>query len=141
MMPLLCACVLATIAGVHFYWALGGRRGLQHAVPQTERGTASFTPGAGITHAVALALLLAATLIAAQAGLLPLPAWPLLNIALRTAVALMALIFLVRALGWFRYTGFFKKVRHTPFGRYDTWFYCPLCLLLGLALAHQALLA
>ena len=141
MMSLLCACVLALIAGVHFYWALGGRRGLLHAIPQTDTGGASFRPGAGTTHAVALALLLAASLIVAQAGLLPVPAWPLLNAALRTVVALLALIFLVRALAPLRYTGFFKKVRHTPFGRYDTWFYSPLCLLLGVALGYQAMQA
>ena len=140
MIALLCAGVLALIAGVHFYWALGGRRGLALAVPQTERGSASFKPGAGATHAVALMLMLAAALIVAQAGLLPVPAWPLLPAALRGVVALMALIFLVRALAPLRYTGLFKQVRHTPFGRYDTWLYSPLCLLLGLALASQSLL-
>lgn len=139
MIALLCAGVLAVIGGVHFYWALGGRAGLLHAVPQTDKGGANFKPGAAATHAVAVLLVLAATLIVAQAGLLSLPDWPLLPLALRSFVALLALVFLVRALAPLRYTGFFKKVRHTPFGRYDTWLYSPLCLLLGVALARQAL--
>ena len=40
-------------------------------------------------------------------------------------------IFLLRAVGDFRYVGFFKKVKNTAFARNDTRYYSPLCLLLG----------
>ncbi|WP_222439555.1 DUF3995 domain-containing protein [Spirosoma utsteinense] len=30
-----------------------------------------------------------------------------------------------------RYVGFFKKIKHTPFGKNDTRYYSPLCLLIG----------
>lgn len=136
MLALACAAVLTLIAAVHLYWGLGGRRGLAIAIPQTEQGRAVFTPSPGSAHAVGLALLTAVAFILAHGGYLVWPLWPA---ATRAVVGLLALVFLVRALGWFRYAGLFKAVRHTPFGRYDTWVYSPLCLLLGLALAHQVL--
>ncbi|HSW07829.1 DUF3995 domain-containing protein [Aquabacterium sp.] len=133
-----CAAVLTLIAGIHFYWALGGRAGLRIAVPQTTQGRSVFKPRRGSTHLVGVALLVAAAFILVQGGVLAVPLWPA---ASRAVVALLALIFLVRALAPLRYTGLFKTVRDTPFGRYDTWLYSPLCLLLGLALAHQAVSA
>jgi hypothetical protein len=110
---LLCAAILLFAAGFHFYWGLGG----------------------SAAHAVGAMLVLAVLVIAAHTHVLPLPvpAW-----ATRAAVALMALVFLVRAFGWFRYAGWFKTVRDTHFARYDTWFHCPLCLVLGLGLGHLA---
>jgi len=51
-------------------------------------------------------------------------------------------IFLLRALGDFRYVGFFKKVKTTPFAKADTKFFSPLCLMLGLfGIAIQLLAA
>jgi len=29
--------------------------------------------------------------------------------------------------------GLFKKIKDTPFSKYDTWFYIPLCLYIGLS--------
>jgi Protein of unknown function (DUF3995) len=42
-------------------------------------------------------------------------------------------IFLLRALGDFKYVGFFKSIKNTEFGRLDTQFYAPLCLYLGIS--------
>jgi len=141
---MVCAGVLALIAGVHFYWALGGDRGKSLAIPVSEQGRAVLKPRPGATHAVGVALLVAGAFILARGGVIGVPAGPgplaaAADGAIRTVVGLLALVFLVRALGWFRYTGFFKQVRDTSFGRYDTWLYCPLCLLLGLALASLVL--
>jgi hypothetical protein len=41
-------------------------------------------------------------------------------------------IFLLRAIGDFRYIGFFKKVKNTDFGKRDTKYFSPLCLILGI---------
>jgi len=135
MIDLLCVAILLFAAGFHFYWGLGGRVGWQAALPQRADGQRVFTPSAGAAHAVGAMLVLAVLVIGVHTRVLPLPvpAW-----ATRGAVALMALVFLVRAFGWFRYAGWFKAVRDTHFGRYDTWFYCPLCLVLGLGLGHLA---
>ena len=55
-----------------------------------------------------------------------------------TAVAsgVLAAIFALRALGDFRFLGFFKTVQGTPFAHYDTWVYSPICA--GLAIAAAA---
>jgi hypothetical protein len=135
MVDLLCVAILLFAAGFHFYWGLGGRVGWQAALPQRANGERVFTPSPGAAHAVGALLVLAVLVIGVHTRVLPLPVpgW-----ASRAAVALMALVFLVRAFGWFRYAGWFKAVRDTHFGRYDTWFYCPLCLVLGLGLARLA---
>ncbi|TKI67695.1 DUF3995 domain-containing protein [Lysinibacillus mangiferihumi] len=43
-----------------------------------------------------------------------------------------AVIFLIRAIGDFKYVGFFKKIKHSQFARNDTWLYSPLCLFISL---------
>lgn len=62
-------------------------------------------------------------------GIIPveLPGW-----VLGTAGWLIAIIFLLRAMGDFNYVGFFKKVRETDFAINDSKYYSPLCLGLGL---------
>ena len=135
MIDLLCVTILLFAAAFHFYWGLGGRVGWQAALPQHASGERVFTPSPGAAHAVGALLVLAVLVIGVHTRVLPLavPHW-----ASRAAIALMALVFLVRAFGWFRYAGWFKSVRDTHFGRYDTWLYCPLCLALGLGLARLA---
>jgi hypothetical protein len=41
------------------------------------------------------------------------------------------LVFAVRAVGDFRYCGFFKRVKGTAFARKDTLIFSPLCTLLA----------
>ena len=135
MLALICAAILMFIAGFHFYWGFGGTVGMAVAIPQSESGEALFKPSALAAHFIRLALVAAALCVLAWSGRIPLPL-PLPPVAMRTIVALLAFVFSARALAWFRYAGLFKKVRDTAFGRYDTFFYCPLCLFLGLGLFY-----
>jgi hypothetical protein len=140
MIAALVAAILVFAAGFHFYWGFGGRVGFDAALPQRPDGQRVFTPGPLGAHLVGALLLAIVLVVAAQAGWLarwfdapPPPAtW------LRSAVGLLAAVFLVRALGAFEYAGWFKRVRDTRFARFDTWFYCPLCLVLGLGIARLA---
>jgi hypothetical protein len=68
-------------------------------------------------------------------GVLPAP---LPALAMRALAAACALVFLARALAPSKYVGLFKRVRGTRFARFDTAFYCPLCLALGAGLATLA---
>jgi hypothetical protein len=45
----------------------------------------------------------------------------------------LAIVLIIRAIGDFKYVGFFKRIKNTPFARYDTQYYAPLCLYLGLS--------
>jgi len=44
----------------------------------------------------------------------------------------ISIIFLVRAVGDFKYVGFFKRIRETPFAKMDSKFYSPLCLFISM---------
>ena len=48
------------------------------------------------------------------------------------------LVLLLRAIGDFNLVGFFKRIRGSAFARMDTWFYSPLCVLLGIGLLNVA---
>jgi hypothetical protein len=45
---------------------------------------------------------------------------------------IIASIFILRAIGEFKYVGFFKKISQTKFGQNDTKYYSPLCLIIGI---------
>ena len=51
----------------------------------------------------------------------------------RVLTAVLAVIFLARAVGDFRYVGFFKSLGDDPFRSLDTWLFSPLCLAIALA--------
>lgn len=121
------ATVLVFLSVLHVYWAFGGLWGSSVAIPQLQ-GRAAFAPSGVVTFAVAMALASAA-LVALLAGhIVPwaqaswLPRWSALG---------LALLFFARSIGEFRYVGFFKRVRGTPFATWDTRLFSPLCLLLA----------
>ena len=123
--------MLTLIAAVHFYWALGGSAWKAGAVP-SKNGTPVLSPGPCSTALVGVVLLGMAMVVASTAGLVPavLP-----NTVSRGASAILALIFAARAIGEFRYVGFFKRVRGSTFATHDTYLYSPLCLLLAILIA------
>ncbi len=127
--------VLIVLAAVHVFWALGGRTGLRSAIPEGENGQLLFQPRCPVTLAVTFFLLLAAAIVAAQSGMI---APHRLGQLPRLATSLLAALFALRAIGDFRYVGFFKRIRRTRFAYLDSMLYSPLCALLALALALTA---
>ncbi len=122
-----CAVLLA-LGVVHFYWALGGSYAKAGAIPSSANGKPVLFPRPLITAAVGAALFVMAGLVGAAAGLLPVPVSPLL---VKVPTGLLALVFLARGVGDFRYVGFFKSVKGSLFARRDTYFYSPLCMVLA----------
>ncbi len=43
----------------------------------------------------------------------------------------ISILFLIRAIGDFKYVGFTKKIKGTKFAKYDNQYYSPLCLLIS----------
>jgi hypothetical protein len=117
----------------HFRMALWPRSG-GGAVPSVD-GKPLFVPSTRATVAVGVVLLLFAGLVAATGRLVEVGASPQLLSCLSLALALGLL---ARAIGEFKYVGFFKRVRGSRFARLDTWIYSPLCLLLALGVALVA---
>jgi len=121
--------LLALLAAIHVYWALGGGWGSAVAVP-TIGGKHQIDPGPVATVLVAIALLIAMLIILGQTGVLgrALPNWIFYWGALG-----ISLVFLLRTVGDFRLFGFFKQIQGTAFALWDTWLYSPLCLLISIA--------
>jgi len=122
----ICA-VLAILALWHVYWAFGGRVGKAAAIPEFN-GVATISPSPAGTLCVAVALSAAVLLVGAVGGLITLPVPDGLPAWLARA---LACLFLLRAIGDFRFLGFFKRVRGTRFAALDTVVYAPLCLALS----------
>ena len=123
--------VLLAISAIHFYWIAGGRWGLANALPE-QNGTKTMKPGPISTLSVAIIFGAMGFFYLYKIGQFPLadsvvPGW--LN---RYGLWLLAGIFLLRAIGDFRYVGFFKRIRNSRFAVLDTRFYSPLCLFLSL---------
>ena len=132
---------------VHVYWALGGRLGLQAALPQLpvppgwqQHGEPqmvnAFDPRRGTTLAVAALLIAVALAVGLRAGLFT---EPVRHAALQAVLAGVALVMFARAIGDFRLVGFFKRVKGSAFARMDTWVYSPLCVVLGLGVGWTAI--
>jgi hypothetical protein len=120
--------ILLGLSLLHFYWALGGEWGFAAALPTNEAGKRMLNPKKIDSAIVALGLLAFAIYVLIYTGLLGfyLPAW-----VLAYGIWLIIFIFIVRAIGDFKYVGFFKRVKNTDFAQRDTKFYSPLCLILG----------
>jgi len=127
--------VFVAIAIWHFVVATQIPSAVSVAVPSVD-GRPLFVPSRSATVAVGVVLCLFAGLVAATAGIVPvgLPA-----VALSWLSYALALGLLARAIGEFRYVGFFKRVRGSKFARLDTYVYSPLCMLLALGVALVAL--
>jgi Protein of unknown function (DUF3995) len=128
----LTASVFAGLSALHVYWAVGGRRGASVVVPERQDGRPTFRPRPVSTLVVAALLLLSAVLVLERAavgpGLVParLTVWGVWG---------LAAVVTLRAIGDFKYVGFFKRRRGTRFATHDTRYFSPLALALGLSAA------
>ena len=121
------AAVLAALSLLHVLWGVGGIAGTSAALPESD-GKPLFVPSRFACFAVALALALAAGLVAWRGGVMAAPLPPLL---VHVGCLGVGAVFVLRAIGDFRFVGFFKRVRGTRFAWWDTRLFSPLCLALG----------
>lgn len=119
---ILTAMTLFLLSAIHLFWILGGLWGYNAAIPTID-GKRMFVPGRLITLIVAIFLFLAGLMVLCRGFgfqdsffLFSLGPW------------VVVFTFLLRAIGDFRVVGFFKKVRNTKFGYWDTVLFSPLCL-------------
>ncbi|MCY0976820.1 DUF3995 domain-containing protein [Chryseobacterium wangxinyae] len=117
--------IFLSIALLHIYWAIGGSWGKNLAIPTTEKGIALFQPSALSCALIGALFILFSLSIAFRGRFSSFIFW------------VMVFIFFLRAIGDFRYVGFFKKIKKTPFAERDTHFYSPLCLLISLLILLQ----
>ncbi|TRX35040.1 DUF3995 domain-containing protein [Flavobacterium sp. ZT3R18] len=117
------------ISAIHFYWAFGGTWGSYSVLPTKENNEKALNPSILATVIVAFGALGFGLFILVKSGVLAfnLPYW--LN---QYGLWIVASIFILRAIGDFNYVGFFKKIKQTKFGKSDTKYFSPLCLLIGI---------
>ena len=128
-MAILNALIFLGLSTLHFYWLLGGKSGLDSAVPTYERsGNKVFFPSTLSTLIVACGLLGFGFIELGNTNIFS--GWIELKY-FRWGNLLIAFIFLARAIGDFKYFGIFKRIRNTLFAQSDTRYFTPLCLFVA----------
>jgi hypothetical protein len=123
------ATILLIISLLHVYWGFGGRWGMAQSLPTNEQGETVLKPNAMACFVVAFGLMGMSVYVFGFSEMINLP---LPNLVSKYGIWVIAFIFLVRAIGDFKYVGFSKKIKKTRFAELDTRYYAPLCLYLGL---------
>jgi hypothetical protein len=124
---ILLSIIFLLIAALHFYWAAGGRWGVDAAAPVNEQGQKFLNTGTIPSIIVGSGLLLFASYYA-----LPLIAFQILSPKILQVIGwIIPAIFLIRAVGDFRYVGLMKKLKTSRFAVQDTKYFTPLCLLIA----------
>ena len=117
------------VACFHYYWAFGGKYGYKAVLPEFPNNKKVFTPSHSITFIVATLFLIIAI------GFFLIGRYPIFIITSIPPYFLYGLagITFIRAIGDFKYIGFFKKKSNTLFAINDTKYYSPLCLYIALS--------
>jgi len=124
-----------SIAILHVLWAIGFKLNVRNMVPSV-KGEPVFTPGPIGTFLVAIVVFGFAGVSLALGFPNKVPANYLPSI--KIAGIAIGIILLVRAIGDFKYAGFFKRIKESNFAKYDYWLYSPFCLISGGALLYLA---
>lgn len=121
--------IFSILALIHFYWASGGVWGFESVLPTNEQGQQMLSPQTfdSIIVGSGLTLFAAFYWIAFISANRKLPFW-----VRKIGLWAIPLIFGLRALGDFKYIGFFKKIKSTEFAKSDTLFFSPLCLIIAI---------
>lgn len=130
LLGIIIATIFVLLALIHVYWVLGGKTSMEYLVPQKKDGKPNFKPSKISTLAIAFGLMIFAAIILIKSELINLPDW---NWLANYGTWIISIIFLLRAIGDFKYIGFFKQVKNSKFAKMDSRFYCPICLFIALS--------
>ena len=124
--------ILVVLALFHFYWAAGGKWGIEYTIPDKfkmgyfQARNKPFVTAA--TLGVAMGLLFASLIVSSNylntTVLIP-HSWTLWG------TRMIGIIFILRAIGDFKICGIFKEKNDSKFARSDTRLFIPLCMLIG----------
>ncbi len=120
--------IFLIISIIHFYWVFGGLKGLNKALPTDEKGKRVLNPGKIETSVVGIGLLLFALYYSTKVGILEIE---LPKLIVRYSGWIISSIFILRAIGEFKYVGIFKKINNTEFAKFDTKYFSILSLTIG----------
>ena len=121
------------IAGLfHFYWAFGGKTGLNRAIP-TINGKSLLNPGKLLTIIVGFIILSFGWV----AYILSFKDLSLFSYSQQIVYIgwFLSGIFFIRTIGDFNTVGLFKKIKSTKFSEFDTKYFVPLTLFWSITFA------
>jgi hypothetical protein len=123
-------CIIFTALGlIHFNWVIGGKFGLEKSLPTNENGEKILNSKKIYIAIIGIGLTLLGLFYLIKSGFLEfnIPDWTIKYIGW-----IIPIIFLLRAIGDFKYAGFFKRIKDTEFGKWDSKLFSPLCLFIGI---------
>ena len=128
-LSILLSIILVGLGIIHFYWVVGGKFGFAESLPTNENGKRVLNPNKFETAIVRIGLTAFGVFYFIKSGLMEfnLPEW-----IMNYGSWIIPILFMLRAIGEFKYIGLFKSVKTTDFGKLDTKFFSPLCLAIGL---------
>ncbi|WP_345272293.1 DUF3995 domain-containing protein [Flaviramulus aquimarinus] len=127
-LSILLSFVFILLGLIHFNWVIGGKFGFIESLPTKRNGERVLNPKRIDSAIVGIVLIVFGLFYIFKSGLIAyhLPKW-----IMKYGSWLIPLIFILRAVGEFKYIGFFKSVKKTKFGKLDTKLLSPLCLIIG----------
>lgn len=128
-LSILLSIIFIVLGLLHFNWVIGGEFGFAESLPTRDSGERVLNPKKMDSAIVAIGLTAFGIFYLLKSGLInyDLPTW-----ILKYGGWIIPNIFILRAIGEFRYVGFFKRIKTTSFGKLDTKFISPMCLAIGI---------
>ena len=121
--------IFTALGLIHFYWLFGGKWGLKKVIPTKENQTSTLSIPKFATIIVALVLHLFGLIYLVKSGHINVQ---IPNFVAKYGYWIIPSIFILRAIGDFKYVGLFKKVKNTEFAKADSKWFVPLCLIVGI---------
>ncbi|WP_231567326.1 DUF3995 domain-containing protein [Lacinutrix sp. Hel_I_90] len=128
-LSILLSLILIALGIIHFSWVFGGTFWFTESLPTNENGKRVLNPKKMDSAIVGLGLTTFGLFYLINAGVIPVN---LPEQVIEYVGWIIPTIFLLRAIGEFKYVGFFKRIKHTEFGKRDTKLFSPLCLIISL---------
>ncbi|MGL1900642.1 MAG: DUF3995 domain-containing protein [Fibrobacterales bacterium] len=127
--------ILLIVALIHCYWAFGGNWAIESTIP-SKNGIPLFKPGVGGTLFVAIILVGISLALLMNAQLFFIA--QIESSYVSCFLTVISIVFIIRSIGDFRYVGFFKKVTSSSFAFWDSRFFSPAFMIMGLCIGYVA---
>ena len=113
---------------LHINWALGGKWGFEVVIPTNPKGQKVLNPKKRYSLTVGLCLLVFSLYYLLKSDLLS------FYVSSKTPFVagwIISILFILRAIGDFKYIGIFKTIKETDYANLDSKYFTPMCLLMG----------
>lgn len=126
---ILLSIILIGLGLIHFNWVIGGKFGFAESLPTKKSGERVLNPKKIHSTIVGIGLTTFGIFYILKSRFIEhnLPEW-----IMKYGSWVIPILFLLRAIGDFKYIGFFKSVKSTDFGKLDYKLFSPLCLIIGI---------